>query len=320
MMSVIAAAAAAGNASRPLAAEARLRKAIPSTGELIPAIGLGSWITFNVGGDPVLRGVCRNVINAFAETGGGIIDSSPMYGSSQVVIGDSLAKLGRPENVFSADKIWTSDDGGSQLAATNRAWGVARFDLLQVHNLVNWQTHLETLFAMKAAGQLRYVGITTSHGRQHREVENVMRHHPIDFVQLTYNIVDRDAEKRLLPLAEERGIAIICNRPFRRGSLPDRMEGERLPAWAPEISVTNWPQFMLKFIISHPAVTVAIPATRKVEHALENKSAEFHPMPDKATRERMAAYVRIYDCQMVAIPVGGLPPILPHHLLEVVRA
>ena len=265
---------------------------IPSTGEAIPSIGLGSWITFNVGHDAALRQQCRSVIGAFVDAGGGMIDSSPMYGSSQDVIGDSLARLGRPDSVFSADKVWTSAKAGPrQIADTADLWGVERFDLLQVHNLVEWQAHLETLFAMQADGRLRYVGITTSHGARHVDLEAAMRRRTPDFVQLTYNIVDRAAERRLLPLARERGIAVICNRPFRRGWLPDRLAGKPLPSWAAEIGVVSWPQFLLKFIISHPAVTVAIPATRQVAHVIENKSAEIGVMPDAATRRRMAAYV-----------------------------
>ena len=274
------------------AAEA-LRRRIPASGEPVPAVGIGSWITFNVGDDPLLRAECRAVMAAFFEAGGGIVDSSPMYGSSQAVIGDALGTLGHPAGLFSADKVWTdAADGPAQIAETARRWGVGRFDLLQVHNLVDWEANLDTLEAMKAAGRLRHVGVTTSHGRRHEALEDVMRRRPPDFVQLTYNIVDREAERRLLPLAQERGIAVICNRPFQRGRLPDRLAGRPLPGWAGEIGVATWPQFLLKFILSHPAVTAAIPATRKVDHVRENKSAELGPMPDAAMRRRMAAHVQ----------------------------
>lgn len=275
------------------AAGGALSKRVPATGELVPAVGLGSWITFNVGGDPLLRAECRAVMAAFFEAGGGMIDSSPMYGSSQEVIGDGLAKLGRPAGLFSADKVWTrAANGPAQIAETARRWGLGRFDLLQVHNLIDWEANLDTLEAMKEAGALRYAGVTTSHGRRHAELEEVMRRRPPDFVQLTYNIVDREAERRLLPLARERGIAVICNRPFQRGRLPDRLAGRPLPGWASGIEVSTWPQFLLKFILSHPAVTAAIPATRRVDHLVENKSAVFGPMPDAAMRRRMAAHVR----------------------------
>ena len=273
------------------AAEA-LAKRIPASGEPVPAVGIGSWITFNVGDDPLLRAECRAVMAAFFEEGGGIVDSSPMYGSSQAVIGHALETLGHAPGLFSADKVWTdASDGPAQIAETTRRWGVARFDLLQVHNLIDREANLDTLDAMKAAGHLRYTGITTSHGRRHAELEEVMRRRPPDFVQLTYNIVDREAERRLLPLALERGIAVICNRPFQRGRLPDRLAGRPLPGWAGEIGVATWPQFLLKFIISHPAVTAAIPATRQVDHVRENKSAALGPMPDAAMRRRMVEHV-----------------------------
>ena len=275
------------------AAGGALSKPVPATGEPVPAVGLGSWITFNVGKDPLLRAECRDVMAAFFEAGGGMIDSSPMYGSSQEVIGDAFAKLGRPAGLFSADKVWThAADARAQIAETARHWGVGHFDLLQVHNLIDWEANLDTLTAMKEAGALRYTGVTTSHGRRHAELEDVMRRHPPDFVQFTYNIVDREAERRLLPLARERGIAVICNRPFQRGRLPERLAGRHMPGWAEEIGVSTWPQFLLKFILSHPAVTTAIPATRRVDHLIENNSAAFGPMPDAAMRQRMAAHVR----------------------------
>jgi diketogulonate reductase-like aldo/keto reductase len=263
---------------------------IPSTGESIPAIGLGSWITFNVGDDPVLRDECAAVMAAFFEGGGRMIDSSPMYGSSQPVIGYGLSKLATPP-VFSADKVWTSSDGPEQIEQSRRYWGVPRFDLLQVHNLVAWQDHLKTLYAMKDAGQLRYVGITTSEGRRHDLFEEIMRAEPLDFVQLTYNIVDREVEEHLLPLARDRGMAVIVNRPFQQGDLVRDLAGETLPDWAAEIGANSWAQFILKFILAHPAVTVAIPATSRIDHVRENLAAATGPLPDEAMRRRMAAYV-----------------------------
>ena len=267
---------------------------IPSSGEAIPAVGLGTWITFNVGNDPVLRKESAAVMAAFFEAGGGMIDSSPMYGSSQPVVGFGLERLGYPETLFSADKVWTQsgENGPDQIEQSRRYWGVPKFDLLQVHNLLGWESHLGTLFDMKAAGTLRYVGITTSHGRRHDLFEEIMRAQPLDFVQLTYNIADREAERRLLPLARERGMAVIVNRPFQRGALVDRLEGKPLPPWAGEIGITSWAQFLLKFILSHPAVTTAIPATSRVDHVLENKRAAEGAIPDAALRKRMAEYVR----------------------------
>jgi diketogulonate reductase-like aldo/keto reductase len=286
------AALAATPLASPLRAQAPrvLARPIPSTGETIPAIGLGTWITFNVGDDPVLRDECAGVMDAFFESGGRMIDSSPMYGSSQPVIGYGLAKLGETP-VFSADKVWTSSDGPEQIEQSRRYWGVRRFDLLQVHNLVDWQHHLKTLYAMKEAGQLRYIGITTSEGRRHDLFEEIMRTEPLDFVQLTYNIVDREVEERLLPLAQERGMAVIVNRPFQQGDLTRDLEGETLPDWAAEIGAASWAQFILKFILAHPAVTVAIPATSRADHVRENLAAATGPLPDEAMRRRMVAYV-----------------------------
>jgi diketogulonate reductase-like aldo/keto reductase len=278
----------------PGAALAPLMRTIPSSGEAISAMGLGTWITFNVGDDAVLRDECADVIAAFFASGGQMIDSSPMYGSSQPVIGYGLERLGRPESLFSAEKVWTSSAaaGPEQIEQSRRFWGVERFDLVEVHNLVAWEAHLDTLFAMKAEGSIRYVGITTSEGRRHDLFEEIMRQYPLDFVQLTYNIVDRETEERLLPLAAERGMAVIVNRPFRQGELTRGLEGEPLPAWAADIGAATWAQFILKFILAHPAVTVAIPATTRVDHVRENMAAASDPLPDDALRERMAAYVR----------------------------
>ena len=196
-----------------------IRRTIPSTREELPAVGLGTWITFNVGEDAALRDECAAVIAAFFEAGGRMIDSSPMYGSSQPVVGYGLQKIGRPAALFSAEKVWTSSAsaGPAQIEQSRRFWGVPKFDLLQVHNLLTWKPHLQTLFQMKATGAVRYVGITTSEGRRHDLLEQIMRSEPIDFVQFSYNVVDREAEARLLPLAAERGIAVIVNRPFRQG-------------------------------------------------------------------------------------------------------
>lgn len=270
-----------------------LTREIPSRGEAMPLIGLGTWITFNVGNDPQLLNECAAVMAAFFEAGGRMIDSSPMYGSSQPTVGYGLKKLGYPEALFSAEKVWTSDasSGPEQMEQSRRFWGVPRFDLMQVHNLVAWRKHLGTLLAMKADGKLRYVGITTSHGRRHDDLEQIMASQPIDFVQLTYNMRDREAEARLLPLARERGIAIIVNRPFRGGSLIRRMQRETLPEWAAEAGAANWPQFLLKFIVSHPAVTCAIPATTRVEHVRENMGASSGVLPDETMRKRMLDHV-----------------------------
>ena len=268
-----------------------MSRPIPSSGEQIPLVGLGSWITFNVGNDGPARAHCAEVMRHFFDAGGRLIDSSPMYGSSQGVIGDGLQQLSAQQRVFSADKVWTASPGAAQIEVSRQLWRVPRFDLLQVHNLLAWQEQLPLLQAMKAAGRLRYVGITTSEGRRHREMEHIMRGHRIDFVQLSYNLLDREAEQRLLPLARERGIAVLVNRPFRQGALLRQLQRHPLPAWASEIDCANWAQFALKFIVSHPAVSCAIPATGNVAHVLENMGAALGRMPDEAFRRRMAAFV-----------------------------
>ncbi len=269
------------------------RRTIPATGQKIPIIGMGSWITLNVGDDPTLRAARLKVIQTFFDEGGGMIDSSPMYGSSEDVIGASLAKIANKNALFSATKVWTLSQwmGVRQMNTSFDLWGVKQFDLMQIHNLVDWEAHLETLLEWKREGRIRYIGVTTSHGRRHDEFEAVMRDQPIDFVQFTYNILDREAEQRLLPLAKERGLAVIINRPFQRGGLFQHADSAALPEWASAIDCANWAQFFLKFVVSHPAVTCAIPATSRVDHMRENMDAGRGRLPDAEMRKRMAQYV-----------------------------
>ncbi len=272
-----------------LAAEPPRTGAILSTGEPVPVIGMGSWITFNVGNNQSLRESRVEVLRAFFEGGGGMVDSSPMYGSSEAVIGYCLARLGETRDLFSATKVWSPLrwTGVNQMRESQKLWGEEVFDLIQIHNLVGWEAHLETLKAWKGDGRVRYIGVTTSHGRRHETLAKVMAREPLDFVQLTYNIVDREAERRLLPLAEERGLAVIANRPFKRGALLDRSANRPLPEWAGAIDCANWAQFFLKFIVSHPAITCAIPATSRVDHMRENMAAAQGRLPDPDTRRRM---------------------------------
>lgn len=281
----IAAATAAGAALAAPGASA----SVPT----LPRVGLGSWITFNVGGDPVLLERSADVIAAFADAGGGMIDSSPMYGSSQATIGYGLAKLGDASAIYAADKVWTGSvaDGPAQIEASRAAWRIGRFDLLQVHNLVAWRGHLATLREMKAAGRLGRVGVTTSHGRRHEELEEILRTEPLDFVQLTYNAADREAEARLLPIARERGVAVIVNRPFRRGELTRRLARAPLPPVAEALGAQSWAQLLLLFALSHPAVTTAIPATTRVDHVRENKAVEALRAPDDRERREIVAAV-----------------------------
>lgn len=266
-----------------------LTRPIPSSGEQIPLIGLGSWITFNVGRDPQARTECAAVMRQFFAGGGRLIDSSPMYGSAQDVIGEALQSI-KPPRLFSADKVWIGGGarGPQQIETSRRLWRVPRFDLLQVHNLLSWEEHLATLLAMKKEGRLRYVGITTSEGRRHAEIEKIMASQPIDFVQVSYNALDREVEQRILPLARERKIGVIVNRPFRQGDLTQALAGEPLPGWGAEIGCTSWGQALLKFIVAHPAVSCAIPATSSVAHVRENLLAGTGRLPDEALRKRIA--------------------------------
>jgi len=270
-----------------------LTRPIPSSGEALPVVGLGSWITFNVGDDPAARARCTQVVQAFMASGGRLIDSSPMYGSAQAVIGHALAQLKHPQALFSADKVWIGSGarGPSQIDTSRRLWDVPRFDLLQVHNLLAWEEHLRTLQQMKAAGRLRYVGITTSEGRRHGELVKIMETQPLDFVQVSYNVLDREIEHRILPLARERRIGVIVNRPFRQGELTEALANKPLPGWAAEIGCTSWAQALLKFIVAEPGVSCAIPATSNPLHARENMLAAQGPMPDAALRRRIAADV-----------------------------
>lgn len=275
-------------ASRPV-----VKKPIPASGELLPVIGLGTSRTFDVGGDAAQRAALTEVLQAFFDLGGALIDSSPMYGSAEEVLGALLKRVKNAGALFAATKVWTDGKaaGAAQMERSRQLWGVARFDLMQIHNLRDWKTHVETLKDWKAQGRIRYIGITTSHGRAHDELERALKKEPFDFVQFTYNIEDREVEKRLLPLAAERGIATLVNRPFQRGELFQKVRGKPLPPWAQEFDCTSWGQFFLKFAVSHPAVTCAIPATSKLQHMTDNMAAGVGRLPDAALRRRMIQYV-----------------------------
>jgi diketogulonate reductase-like aldo/keto reductase len=290
----LAAGAAVSTGAAQPAGSPVMTRVIPSSRQAVPSVGLGSWITFNVGRDAQLREECTRVVQAFLEGGGRVIDSSPMYGSSQEVIGQALRSLKATAQVFAADKVWTGDgaQGAAQAEVSRQLWGVPRFALLQVHNLLNWQSHLPLLLRMKAEGRIAHVGITTSEGRRHAEMEQLMRTQPLDFVQLTYNALDREAEQRLLPLAADRGIAVIVNRPFRQGELTRRLERKALPPWAAETGAKSWAQLLLKFILGHPAVTCVIPATSQVAHVRENLAAAAGTLPDEAMRRRIAGHLQ----------------------------
>lgn len=285
-------AAAAAAAAWPLHAQpagAHLR-AVPASGESIPVVGLGTWITFDVGAaDTPARRARGEILRAFLAAGGRVVDSSPMYGSAEAMIG---AELPRPApRLFAATKVWTVGGlaGRRQMEHSRALWGVPRLDLMQVHNLLDWETHWPTLQAMKAAGRLRYIGMTTSHGRRHDDLEAILRRERLDFVQLSYNLADPRAEERLLPLAAERGAAVVVNRPFDGGALFGPATARPLPGWARELDCRSWAEAFLKWIAAHPAVTCAIPATSQLAHLRENLRALAGPLPDAALRRRIAA-------------------------------
>lgn len=269
-----------------------LTRIVPATGERLHAVGMGSWITFNVGNDSAERAIRVQILERFFAHGGAMIDSSPMYGSSEEVIGYCLRRLNNARSLFSATKVWMLGRrfGISQMRNSESLWGTDGFDLMQIHNLVDWEAHLKTLKAWKSEGRIRYIGITTSHGRRHEELLDIMKKEPLDFVQFTYNILDRGAEARLLPVAADNGIAVIINRPFRRGHLFDYVRGKALPGWAGEFDCANWAQFFLKFILSHPNVTCVIPATSQVVHMEENMGAAYGRLPNADTRSHMPRY------------------------------
>lgn len=270
-------------------ANASLTRPIPSSGERIPAIGMGTWLTFDVKpGEPARRDLLP-VLQAFFDGGGTMIDSSPMYGDAEDVVGELLPLVRGRERVFAATKVWTlgEEAGIGQMEQSRQLWRLPRVDLMQVHNLLDWNQHLKTLRRMKDAGKVRYIGVTTSHGRRHDELERIMRREPIDFVQFTYNMVDRRAEARLLPLARDLGKAVIINRPFDGGAMFAQVRGRALPAWARELGCATWSQLFLKWIVAHPAVTCAIPATSRVGHMKENMGALLGALPDVQQRQRM---------------------------------
>lgn len=268
-----------------------LMRPIPGTGEMLPAIGMGTWITFDAGPIPAARQNLLPVLQAFFAGGGALIDSSPMYGSSESVVGELLPQVRNTRSLFAATKVWTPGRllGIAQMERSRQLWDVPRFDLMQIHNMLDWETHLETLKAMKAAGKVRYIGITTSHGARHDAMERVMAREPFDFVQFTYNLADRSVEQRLLPLAIERRLAVIINRPFDGGGLFRAVQRKPLPAYAREIDCGAWSQFFLKYVVSHPAVTCAIPATSNPAHMIENMGGLYGHLPDAGLRARMAA-------------------------------
>jgi len=271
---------------------APVKKIIPSTGENISALGMGSYITFDEGDDPDMLEQLAGVLQLFFDNNGQLIDSSPMYGNAETVLGKLLQKVNHRNQLFTATKVWIRgrDEGIRQMNDSIQKMGTAVMDLMQIHNLVDWQVHMQTLQEWKEQGKIRYLGITTSGGRDHDAFEQIMRTESIDFVQFTYNIENRLAEQRILPIAGDKGIATLINVPFGRGRLFDRVAGKSLPDWASDFDCTSWAQFFLKYIVSHPDVTCVIPATSNPRHMADNMLAGYGRLPDTGTRNRMEAY------------------------------
>lgn len=268
---------------------------IPSTGEELPVVGCGTWQTFDVGPSPAERAPRAEVLKALFEAGGSVIDSSPMYGKAEGVVGDLLAAAGTRDKAFLATKVWTNgrDAGIAQMKESMRRLRTDRIDLMQIHNLVDWRTHLPTLKAWKAEGRLRLLGITHYTESAHGELETVMKAERWDFVQLNYALDDRAVEKRLLPLAQERGIAVLVNQPFGGGGLLRKLSGRPLPNWAGEIGCSSWAQLLLKFVLAQRAVTCVIPGTSKPEHMRDNAKAGLGVYPDARLLERMTREIAI---------------------------
>ncbi|MCF8532218.1 MAG: aldo/keto reductase [Reyranella sp.] len=266
---------------------------IPSSGELLPVVGVGTWRTFDVGARPQDRAPLAEVLRILFDSGGSVIDSSPMYGAAEAVVGDLLAAAGTRDKAFIATKVWTSgrDNGIGQLRNSMRLLKTDRIDLMQIHNLLDWRGHLPVLRAWKAEGRLRYLGITHYTPSAHDELEAVMHAEKWDFVQLNYALDDRAAERRLLPLADERGIAVIVNQPFGGGGLLRKLLPRKLPGWAGEIGCTSWAQILLKFVLANKAVTCVIPGTGKPDHMKDNVQAGFGAYPDAAMVKKMAAAI-----------------------------
>jgi diketogulonate reductase-like aldo/keto reductase len=275
------------------AKDSLLRRPIPKTEEMLPVIGLGTWQTFDAGSSEPERNPLREVLRELVRLGGKAVDSSPMYGRSESVVGDLASELRLHDRLFLATKVWTSgrEAGIAQMEQSFRQLRAKRMDLMQVHNLVDWRTHLATLRKWKDEGKIRYLGVTHYTSGAYEELAKVLETEDLDFVQVNYSIAEPQSGRRILPLAAERRLAVLINRPFAEGALFRKVGGKPLPPWARDIGCATWAQFFLKFVIAHPAVTCAIPGTSKAKHLVDNMGAGVAPLPDAKTRERMARYV-----------------------------
>lgn len=271
-----------------------LRRKIPKSGEEVPAVGLGTYRAFDLDrGDAVEWTKALEALRRFAEAGATLVDSSPMYGKAETAIGDLVAQLELEGKLFLATKVWTEgrDAGIAQMESSLAKMRTKRLDLIQVHNLLDVEVHLRALAAWKREGKVRYVGVTHWRDDAHDELARCLESHELDFVQFNYSARERAAEKRLLKVAADRGVAVIANRPFGAGDLFKRAAGKPLPEWAKEVGAASWAQLFLKYVLAHPAVTCAIPASRKAAHVLDNVGAATGPLPDGELRARIARLV-----------------------------
>ena len=275
-------------AASPSRDTAMLTRPIPSTGEPLPAVGLGTWQTFDVGVEEAAREPLRQVLRRFFDAGARVLDSSPMYGRSEAVVGDLLRGTPWAKRAFVATKVWTEgqEEGLRQMAESEKRMG-GRIDLFQIHNLLDWQTHLPSLRQWKEQGRIRYLGVTHYAIGALDDLERIVRREKVDFVQLPYSVGVREAEKRLLPAARDTGTAVLVMRPFEAGAVLRSLAGRPLPPFAAELGAASWAQLLLKWILAHPAVTAAIPATANPAHASDNLAAARGPLPDEATRRRI---------------------------------
>lgn len=273
------------------AAPALATRTIPADRRPLPVVGLGTWQTFDVGTDAAARARLGRVLTRFAELGGSVVDSSPMYGSAEAVLGDLAAAASLRERLFLATKVWTRGRaaGVTQMEQSLRLLRSPRIELMQVHNLLDWQAHLPVLRAWKAEGRIRYLGITHYAASAYGEVETVLRTERLDFLQINYSLLEQESAQRLLPLAAERGVAVIVNRPFAEGALFGRVKGTPLPAEAANHGCKSWAQVFLRWILANPAVTCAIPASGKPEHLEENMAAGLLPLPGPGEQKALAA-------------------------------
>jgi diketogulonate reductase-like aldo/keto reductase len=265
---------------------------VPSSGEEIPVIGMGSSDTFDVGDDAASRDGLRGVLQSLVDGGGRVIDTSPMYGRAETVLGDLIGDLGLGPKLWYATKVWTRgrEAGTRQIDESFARLRTKKLDLLQIHNLLDWREHVPTLRALQAEGRVRYSGITHYRADAHADLERVLGEEKFDWLQVNYSLVEREVEDRLLPFCRDRGIAVMVNRPFADGAMFAKTRGRPLPGWAEEIGCRSWGQFFLRFVVSHPAVTCVIPATSKPQHMIDNAAAGLAPLPDEQQRRRMAEY------------------------------